>query len=199
MHVEQLFSFVPADGKVFTPISRVVVDVERFQDDAMEDMAKIGMGWFYLKDEQGRVIRKAGATKTQCAEIYNAYHQQLSDKVAAALENHGSCWILDCHSFRPDITYTAYQPSAFPDICIGYNDEVSCSLHARESIRQLFENAGYRVAYNIPFGGCLIPTTYANDARVKGIMLELNRNSYLGQMERMTALCRSVYETLENL
>ncbi len=196
--VDKLFSFVAPENKVFSPLSRAVVDIERFKDDALEDMAKIGMGWFYLKDERGVLIRKDGKSKEICSEIYDRYHKELEKKVARVLENNGECWVLDCHSFPDDIEYTKYRSVDFPDVCIGYNDDVSCPPIIRERIKQLFENAGYSVKFNIPFAGCLIPLKYADDSRVKGVMLELNRRSYIGKEEKMSALCRQVCLLLDS-
>jgi hypothetical protein len=53
--------FLPAagdgDAAVVFPVSRLVVDPERFEDDALEPMASVGMGAVYVKTSHGAPLR----------------------------------------------------------------------------------------------------------------------------------------------
>ena len=193
LDVDKLFSFVPAGQKVISPVSRAGVDMERFRNDEDERMAQLGMGLFYEKDDLGRPIRKRGETYGRCLALYDAYHAELTARVAACLDANGVCRILDCHSFHDDLQYTGHAPETFPDICIGFNEE-------RPSadvlwIRDLFLQNGYSVAFNLPFAGSLVPLDFLHDTRMSSIMLELNRRVYLHNEDaflKIQELCREI-------
>ena len=56
--------------------------------------------------------------------------------------------------------------------------------------------------YNIPFKGSIVPLKYLNDARVKSIMLELNRRIYCNNQDdfqKVQDLCREVCDYLKNV
>jgi hypothetical protein len=56
-YTDELYAFPGATSVVF-PLSRLLVDVERFPDDAKEEMAKIGMGWCYTHTSDGRPLKR---------------------------------------------------------------------------------------------------------------------------------------------
>ncbi len=57
-HTDHLFALEGATRVVF-PISRLVVDPERFEDDALEPMAARGMGVLYTHTSQRTPLRDA--------------------------------------------------------------------------------------------------------------------------------------------
>ena len=59
-HTDALFELDDADRLVF-PVSRLLVDPERFRDDAQEPMSSFGMGVVYTKTHHGRDL-KSGST-----------------------------------------------------------------------------------------------------------------------------------------
>lgn len=198
--VDRLFSFVATDDKVVLNVSRIVVDMERYRDDNEEPMAKLGMGLFYEKDDVGNVIRHKGTTYNKCLKLYDNYHAKLESKVTKSVEETGSCYIIDCHSFHDKMNYTGHDITEFPDVCLGINDDIP----SKEVIwiKELFENNGYSVEYNIPFKGSIVPLKYLNDARVKSIMLELNRRIYCNNQDdfqKVQDLCREVCDYLKNV
>lgn len=169
---------------VRAPVSRLVVDVERFRDDAKEPMSQKGMGAVYTATSQMTPLRR-----TLCPEeredlmrtYYDPHHRRLETAVDRAIESHGRCLVVDCHSF-PDnpLPYEqATSSSVRPDICIGTDD-----FHTEESLGSAFinefRNAGFTVAVNTPFAGALVPgSRYRIDRRVQAIMVEINRRLYL--------------------
>ena len=54
---DELFAF-PETATVTFPISRLLVDVERFPNDAHEPMAKVGMGMIYKNTAYGNKLRR---------------------------------------------------------------------------------------------------------------------------------------------
>lgn len=196
--VDKLFDFVKSENKVVSEISRIVVDMERFEDDTKEEMFKKGMGLFYTKDDFGNNIRKRGNTYSIAYMYYKKYHYELNAKVRKCINKNNTCYILDCHSFHDGLEYTDYSCNTFPDVCIGTNIK-NFSNEVKEIIK-LFEKAGYCVNINIPFSGSLIPTDFMEDGRVKSVMIELNRRIYCNNkknFDKVKSLCKEVYRILD--
>ena len=107
-NVDALFSFVADEGKVVSNIARIVVDMERYRDDAAELMSKLGMGLFYEKDDEGNLIRRRGATYDKCLALYDEYHSELESNVQKCVEETGQCYVIDCHSFHDEMHHTGY-------------------------------------------------------------------------------------------
>ena len=102
-------------------VSRLVVDTERFADDAQEPCAKVGMGATYVRTADGRPLRTL--TPERRAELMAAYywphHRALDEAAVARLARFDRCVILDAHSYPtgPLPTQLAFGPS--PEIGIG--------------------------------------------------------------------------------
>lgn len=196
-YILELFDF--AENKLILPISRIVVDVERYRNDNIEPMAKIGMGLYYLKDDKGNIIRKDCIDyRNKIYEIYDNHHKYFEAIISNFLKNEGFCYILDCHSFHKELNYTKFDNNNYPDICIGFNENIP-PIEALE-IKTIFENNGYTVKFNNPFEGSIIPLKYLNDNNVKSIMLEINRNvcDSEDKFTKTKELCIKTYKYLEN-
>jgi len=158
--------------RIVTPFSRVFCDVERF-DNEHDPLFKNGRGFFYTHDSNGGVIRNN--VNNAMDDVYNNFylphHQQLNELTADKLSKYGSALIIDCHTFKDE----NYQ---YDNICIG-----SDSLHTSDTLINnlylFFKNAGYSVAFNIPFNGSIIPTNYVGDGNVQSVMIEINQNMYM--------------------
>lgn len=169
---------------VRAPVSRLVVDVERFPDDAAEPMAARGMGAIYeVTSHLGLLRRRLSPLERDALmlEWYHAHHNRLETAVSDAVERYGRCVVIDCHSFPGTaLPYEHADPAVErPDICIG-----SDPYHTSEPLEQAFVGAfrrnGWRVAVNDPFAGALVPASrYRVDPRVMGVMVEVNRDLYL--------------------
>jgi N-formylglutamate deformylase len=98
-----LFAEPPGDAAVVrAPVSRLVVDVERFADDGQELMAKRGMGAIYeLTSHLAPLRRKLSLVERDSLmrAWYHPHHQRLKEVVSAAIEQYGRCLVIDGHSF----------------------------------------------------------------------------------------------------
>lgn len=193
--VDKLWSFVPSQNKQIASLSRLIVDTERYRNDADEPMKQKGMGLYYTHTPFGKQFRlRTKDTYYKCLRAYDEYHSSLEKKVTQCLAEHGKCIILDCHSFHDDMNYTECEPGAFPDVCIGVNGAIG---KLAQFVIDTFSSAGYDVKVNIPFSGALVPVKYLNDARVQSIMIELNRRIYDNDsFDSVQNICKKIYKEL---
>jgi N-formylglutamate deformylase len=97
---------LPPVQMTISPVSRLVVDMERFADDKQEVMSKVGMGVFYTIGSQKEVIRSQLEDNERAALLLNYYlphHNDLIDKAHAILEKCGKVWksLNSRHSLLP--------------------------------------------------------------------------------------------------
>lgn len=107
-------------------VSRLVVDVERFVDDADEPMAARGMGVIYTRTADGSPLRRDLSAQERQALLdrwYWPHHQRLEQAVDQTLAEHGRCLVIDSHSFPA--SPLPYEPDQSPDrseICLGSDE-----------------------------------------------------------------------------
>ncbi len=162
--------------------SRIFCDLERFEDDSLEVMAKYGMGVLYERTDDGRLMRVMNFELREkiLNDYYRLHHSKLYQAVNQQLILNSEALILDCHSF-PDIPLRREidKSNNRPDINIG-SDEYHTPERLRDGAVDFFLQRGYSVRLNAPFSGSIVPVKYyQKDARVSSIMLELNRKLYL--------------------
>jgi N-formylglutamate amidohydrolase len=181
---EELFD-LPGATRIVFPVSRLVVDPERFLDDAQEVMAAVGMGVIYTRTSQGVPLRPEPSAQERSELLdryYHPHHQELSEAVDHAVNDLGYCLVLDCHSFpSTPLPYEPDQGLDRPDICLGTD-----SFHTPNRLIELavvaFQDLGLTVAIDRPFAGALVPMKhFQKDARVHALMVELNRRLYLDE------------------
>jgi N-formylglutamate deformylase len=174
-HTHKLFNCDGASKLVF-PVSRLVVDPERFIDDPMES---VGMGVVYTHTTDGDPLRAISEIDrlTLIDTYYHPHHNKLTRMVDSCLEQHDQCLIIDCHSFPA-------QPLPYeldrnrPDICIG-TDTYHTSTELKDYLFTAFKELGYNVAIDSPFSGTIVPLKhYHKDKRVASVMIEVNRSLY---------------------
>ncbi|MEY4630037.1 MAG: hypothetical protein RIQ81_157 [Pseudomonadota bacterium] len=182
-YTDELFA-MPGDmaTTVRFPVSRLVVDPERFEDDSQEPMSRRGMGVIYTRSSMGAVLRREvspGEREALLAAFYRPHHAALTRAVGDALDAHGKCLIIDGHSFasRP-WPYEPDQTSVRPEICIGTDD-----FHTPDGLTRLvvesFRGQGFTVDLNRPFAGALVPLPYyRKNPGVRSIMVEVRRDLY---------------------
>lgn len=170
---------------VRSPVSRLVVDVERFEDDTLELMAKRGMGVVYTVTSSLNPLRRRLTDAEKCELIekyYRPHHVALDLAAAQSLAGYGHCLIVDCHSFPNEpLPYELYDDAVGdrPDICIG-TDDFHTPVKLMNEFVKAFTRMGWRVGVNTPFSGAMVPNKfYRKDPRVMAIMVEVNRGLYM--------------------
>lgn len=185
-HTLALYSAdAPAQQVVRSPVSRLVVDVERFADDQHEPMAARGMGVVYTKTHALTPLRRAlneGERAALLRRWYAPHHEALQRAVEQSLAAFERCTVLDCHSFpQHALAYEDDQAAARPQICIG-TDKFHTPPELARALVQAFQQVGLTVALNTPFSGALVPLTYyGQDTRVSAVMIEVRRDLYMDE------------------
>jgi N-formylglutamate deformylase len=188
-YTDELFG-LPGIASTQTPVSRVVLDLERFIDDKREPRAAVGQGVIYSHDTLGQPIRRALSGEERGALLKNYYHPwrlKLEMDIEQQLSRWGQCLLLDCHSF-PAEALENEEPYEIPptDICLGIHN-ANTPQWLIDSCRRLFLDRGYSVSLDFPYAGCLVPDRFEGDKQVPAIMLEINRRLYL------KPACRDAY------
>lgn len=165
-------------------VSRLVVDPERFPDDADEPMAAVGQGAVYTRTTGGRILRDADPVERQrlIDRWYAPYHAALAEVVESALAATGRCLLVDCHSFSSvPLPSEPDQAPGRPDVCLGA-DPVHTPPALLAALRAGLEAEGFRVDVDRPFAGTLVPAPwYGTDRRVASVMLEVRRGTYMDE------------------
>jgi N-formylglutamate amidohydrolase len=179
-------SNVPESQIVRAPVSRLVVDVERFEDDELEPMSIRGMGAVYLKTSSGKALRhpiSAEARRKLIDTWYRPHHLRLESMTQNLLDRFGQVLLIDAHSFpSTPLPYEDDQHSDRPDICIG-TDEFHTPSALAAALVDSFQNDGFTVKLNSPFSGALVPIRYyREDIRVSAAMVEVKRDLYVDEL-----------------
>ena len=179
-YVDELFD-LPGEKLIF-PVSRLVCDPERFRDDSLEEMAKLGMGAVYTHGHDLKPLRhlELGERENILREYYDPHHAKLNALAAECMERFGHCLILDCHSFSPiPLPYEPDQNPDRPDICIG-TDPFHTPQELADTLANSFRSLGYSVRLNSPYAGTMVPSLYYRcEPRLYSVMIELNRGLYM--------------------
>ena len=172
------------DDKIITPFSRIFCDVERFVDDELEIMSKVGMGLLYKKLDSDELLRKVSPELRDkiLKEYYWKHHDSLTTKVEDQIKINGECLIVDCHSFPSTPLLKAINQNINrPDFNIG-TDSFHTPEKYIETSNTYFENLGYSLGVDWPYSGSIVPMKYyQKEKRVSSIMLEINRRLYLNE------------------
>ena len=160
--------------------NRIYCDVERLPDE-QEEMFQFGRGFYYTKTDDGRDLRNEEPfIKDDVEHLYGEHHDVLENIVFDKIYKRGSATIIDCHSFSdtPFETDLIKEPNR-PDICLG-TDDFHTPKWLCDQVRIYFENLGYTVKINNPYGGTIVPLKcYKKDKNVHSIMIEVNRKLFI--------------------
>ena len=157
--------------------SRLVVDPERFPDER-EEMLAVGMGAVYTRTSLGEPLRADDpvAAEALLSGHFRPYAEAFTDLVDARLSVLGRVVIVDLHSYpsRP-LPYELHGDAPRPAVCIGTDP-----FHTPASLIAAAERAFGPIGLNTPFAGCYVPIKhYRSDARVRAVMVELRRDTYM--------------------
>lgn len=185
-HTDELYQFDTAERVVF-PVSRLLLDPERFSDDSQEPMAARGMGVIYTITSQLGQLREQ-PTEEERQDLldtyYHPHHETLTRKTDEAVEAFDKCLIVDCHSFpSKTLPYEMKDGTeSRPEICIG-TDSFHTPPEIKVLLEEFFKDAGYGVDIDTPFAGALTPLKhYAKDSRVMSVMYEIRRDLYMDEV-----------------
>jgi len=165
------------------PMSRLLVDVERFEKDELEPMSKVGMGCIYKKTHDGNSLKNDEHIKDELInKFYKTHHENFSKIVDKKLIENNKVIIIDCHSFpKYPLPYELNQVMNRPEICIG-TDNFHTSEKLRNLFGELFKKSNFTVKYNAPFKGSIVPLKFYNkDKRVQSVLIEVRRDLYMNE------------------
>lgn len=181
---DELFSMAgPGIATVVFPISRLVVDPERFEDDTQEPMAARGLGVLYECGHDGQRIRgpiEPARRAWYLDRWYRPHHAALESAVNRAIEGSGYALIVDCHSY-PDVPLAVDldQSMLRPDGCFGTSGIHTPPWLVDAGLR-FASSRGWTFGIDRPYAGSIVPMQhFGKDARVLSIMVEINRKRYL--------------------
>jgi N-formylglutamate deformylase len=189
-YTDELFGGLEGCQDVVFPVSRLVVDPERFEDDAAEVMADVGMGVIYEVTHDLQPLRKkvsAAKRKELLTRYYRPHHEKFTElvrapKISRGRAKPGTSLIIDAHSYPSvPLPYEMDDNQRRPQICLGSEEQ-----HTPDSLCDmaisLFTKAGFDVAVNQPFGGAVVPDEfYHRDMRISSLMIEVRRDLYMNE------------------
>lgn len=183
-YTDQLFEFDTFTPKTLKfPVSRLLVDPERFVSDSEEVMSKVGMGCIYEMTHNGKPLKHASKIRDELiSKYYESHHERFTDMVDECLKSNSKCLIVDCHSFpkRP-LPYELRQEPVRAEICIG-TDEYHTPDWLLEFMRDNFRSEGFSVAVDKPFSGSIVPTAHWKKTKaVSSVMIEIRRDLYMNE------------------
>ncbi len=145
-------------------VSRFDCDLERLERDPME---AIGQGRLYRRSPSG-ATRIIPADRAEC---WIREWVEYRERIVAASRRGPRPFVLDCHSYP-----TVFCPEV--DVCLGFNEDAS--RPAQEVLNlafRIFDEAGFRVAFNRPYSNSLTPDGYEGPS----LMIELRKGVYMDE------------------
>lgn len=185
LYTDELYQLPGAERAVF-PVSRFLVDAERFSNDGAEPMAARGMGVLYEVTVDLQPLREKpdDRLRNELLDRYYWPHHAAMDRWADGLGRVGGRGLLiDCHSFPsralPYELETRNDPR--PEICIG-TDPFHTGARLRDATVAWFRDKGYWVEVDTPFRGALTPNNhYRRNAALQAIMIEVRKDLYMDE------------------
>jgi N-formylglutamate amidohydrolase len=199
-YTDEFSPFLEGARAVVFPVSRLLVDPERFRDDAEEVMSEKGMGAVYTMTHDGRPLKSLvpGRKEELLRRFYDPHHAELASRVRDSLARHGTCLVLDMHSFpSKPLPYEFDQSPDRPDICLG-TDPFHTPPSMVEAFKILLEKASFTVKENSPFSGTLVPNPFFGRTRqVHSMMIEINRSLLIEEASgKRLPDCGNVFEAI---
>ncbi|MFH1240828.1 MAG: N-formylglutamate amidohydrolase [Pseudomonadota bacterium] len=201
----EIFGLLPAEEVLRAPWSRIVVDLNRgtHQRGPRGVIAQV--------DYYGRPVYQTGLSpgeaevERRLGKYYWPYHNRLKE----ALYRPNIRGLVDCHSLN------GIGPPEAPDrgrkrkdIILGNNGnlegdmdpslgEATCPAEAMHKMKQVFQGAGFSVAFNEPYSGGFIVRHYGREGKKMGkvaLQIEINQDLFVEPVTR-----RVVTERMEGV
>jgi len=147
-------------------VSRIVVDVERYDDDSLEEMAQVGRGVVYTCDHQMRQIRQT-VSRERREELLAKYYRPHWERLRSAAIG---AWLVDLHTY-PEMPWPIEQRAqgARPEIDIGFSAALT-PIAWVDAVTEHFRGHGYEVGHNTPYAGVI------DAGAVAAVMIEIRRD-----------------------
>jgi N-formylglutamate amidohydrolase len=154
----------PTATIVTANVSRIVVDVERYSDDTLEEMSQVGRGVVYTHSHDGMKIRWASkAIKDKLITKYYTPHWNNLRKASKGKT------LIDLHSYPAKPWAVEPHKGNRPQIDIGTNVKLFPTPWVRK-LTEFFQSNGVTVAINRPYVGVI------DCGAQSAIMLEIRRD-----------------------
>ena len=147
-------------------VSRIVVDVERYDDDLQEEMAQVGRGAIYTHDHRQVRIRK-DLSQSRRAELLAAYYAPHWSRLRKVAQG---ATLVDLHTY-PKETWTIERHAGGPrpEIDLGFTVGLT-SAEWVVALTDHFSAAGYEVGHNSPYSGVI------DAGAAQAVMIEIRRD-----------------------
>jgi N-formylglutamate deformylase len=176
---------------IVNPVSRFVVDVERFPDER-EEMAAVGMGAVYTHGTRGQPIRAVDSVESEAhAEaLLAAYFRPWGSEVARLVDD-GATVLLDIHSYPAQpLPYERHADGPRPQVCLG-TDPTHTPLWLVEAARTAFGE--FAVGLDSPFSGAYVPAGRA----VAALMIEIRRDVHATYEDALVAALAALVDAVQ--
>ncbi len=165
---------------VINRLSRFVVDVERFPG-PQEEKNAVGMGVLYTHGSQRQLVRSIpDEAVADYLRFFDEYSAVLTRLVDQAIDQHGRAIIIDLHSYhRAVLPHELHTSEPRPELCVGY-EEFHIDAELRDAVASCFLDL--EQGDNQTFHGSYVPLEhYQRDDRVRSVMLEIRRDTYMDE------------------
>lgn len=223
LFVDRLYAAAPSLGAtlVSSPVSRFVVDLNRFEDDLCPSVVlgtsrNTAAGYYGNRgviwgvSTRGESIyrlplpREVHAARIEA--FYTPYHQRLAAELERARAQFGFAVLLDAHSM-PSVAKAAHPDAGArrADIVPGDVMGTSCAPSLTRAVVGFWEERGRTVALNNPYRGGAITRRYGRPGDgVHAVQVELNRSLYMDEVacepsdgfDALAAECAALVERL---
>ena len=147
-------------------VSRIVVDVERYDDDSKEVMAEVGRGVLYGCDHRMQQIR-ISLSKIRRGELLDRYYWPHWHRLRT--QANGSI-LIDLHTYPAEPWAVERHPQRpRPEIDIGFSKGLTPPAWV-DALAKHFRSHEFEIGYNTPYEGVI-------DAGAKAaVMIEIRRD-----------------------
>ena len=217
-YIDELLDSAPNLGAslIAATYPRAYIDLNREAYELDQEMFKdhlpeyINTHSIRVKDGLGTIARIVGNKKeiyarklswleaqVRIKEIYQPYHQQLTQLIKEVHKKHGYCILLDFHSMpSKGLPLTDQRNAKTVDIVLGDVNGTSCSEIISDQAEKIFSDLGYSVLRNKPYSGGFITKNYGQPhLGVDAIQIEIKRNIY---MDEKSLLRKPAFASLKN-
>lgn len=167
LHTDEMARQAWPQAKVIqAKVSRIVVDVERYDDDSNEEMAAVGRGALYTHDHNHIKIRESLPERRReelLTRYYRSHWQELRAKAAGAI-------LIDLHTYPAEPwPIERHAAGQRPEIDIGFSEGVTPASWVTAPTKH-FRLHGYEVGHNSPYAGVI------DAGAMSAVMIEIRRD-----------------------